>query len=181
MKNNLEIYYNSIVIYDLISKIPTINNQFQIPKITTIHINMGLKTIASEKQKIISMLTLLKLISNQEPIVTKSKKNNIFLKIKKNTIIGCKLTLHKKTNYYFLEKLVFLIPFNFSIININKNSLNFKIQNKQLLNFFELKSEFFTFQNLPSIDIIIKTNTINRSEFFLLLNLLFFKKNLMRK
>lgn len=175
MKNNLQIYYNSIIVYDLISKIPIIKNQFQIPKINIININIGLKTITSEKQKIITMLTLLKLISNQEPIVTRSKKNNLFFKIKKNNIIGCKLTLHKKTIYYFLEKLIFLRTLNFSNLKINKKNLTFKISNKQLLNFFELKTEFFTFQNLPSIDIIIQTNTLNNREFLLLLNLFFFK------
>ena len=84
MKKNLQNYYTSILIYDLISKLPRIKNLFQIPKINAIHLNIGLKTIATEKQKIISMLTLLKLITNQEPVLTKSKKNNIFFKIKKN-------------------------------------------------------------------------------------------------
>jgi large subunit ribosomal protein L5 len=174
MKKNLQIYYNSIIIYDLISKLPRIKNQFQIPKITAIHINIGLKTITTEKQKIISMLTLLKIITNQEPILTKSKKNNIFLKIKKNSIIGCKVTLHKSLIYDFLEKLLFSV--SFSILNINKKSLTLTIPNKYLLNFFELKTEFFSFQNLPSIDIIIQTNTIFKKEFILLLNLFSFKK-----
>lgn len=120
------------------------------------------------------MLTLLKLITNQEPILTKSKKNNIFLKIKKNSIIGCKVTLHKSILYDFLEKLFFSI--SFSILNINKKSLTLIIPNKHLLNFFELKSEFFSFQNLPSIDIIIQTNTLIKKEIILLLNLFFSKK-----
>jgi ribosomal protein L5 len=82
MKKNLQNYYNSILVYDLIAKLPKIINHFQIPKLKTIHINIGLKTISVEKQKIVSMLTLLKLITNRESIVTKSKNNNIFLKIK---------------------------------------------------------------------------------------------------
>lgn len=175
MKKNLQNYYNSILVYDLISKLPKITNYFQIPKLTTIHINMGLKTISVEKQKIISMLALLKIITNQESIVTKSKNNNIFFKIKKNSIIGCKVTLHKNSIFFFLEKLIFLNPFKLSNLTINNQSLTFKISNKQLLNLFELKTEFFTFQNLPSIDIIIQTQTLKKKDFILLLNLFSFK------
>ena len=174
MKKNLQNYYTSILIYDLISKLPRIKNLFQIPKINAIHLNIGLKTIATEKQKIISMLTLLKLITNQEPVLTKSKKNNIFFKIKKNSIIGCKVTLHKSIIYDFLEKLLFSASFKIS--NINKKSLTLTISNKYLLNFFELKNEFFSFQKLPSIDIVIQTNSLIKNEIVLLLNLFFFLK-----
>jgi ribosomal protein L5 len=175
MKKNLQIYYNSILVYDLISKLPTITNHFQIPKLTTIRINMGLKTISVEKKKIISMLTLLKLITSQESVATKSKNNNIFLKIKKNSIIGCKATLHKKSIYFFLEKLIFLNSFKSSNLNINKQSFTFQVSNKQFLDFFELKTEFFTFQKLPSMDIIIQTQVLDKKAFLLLLNLFFFK------
>jgi ribosomal protein L5 len=175
MKKNLQNYYNSILVYDLIAKLPKIINHFQIPKLKTIHINIGLKTISVEKQKIVSMLTLLKLITNRESIVTKSKNNNIFLKNKKNSIIGCKITLHKKSIFFFLENLIFLNPFKLSNLNINKESLTFKISNKQILNLFELKTEFFTFQNLPSIDVIIQTQTLKKKNFILLLNLFFLK------
>jgi hypothetical protein len=62
-----------------------------------------------------------------------------------------------------------------SNLNINKESLTFKISNKQILNLFELKTEFFTFQNLPSIDVIIQTQTLKKKNFILLLNLFFLK------
>jgi large subunit ribosomal protein L5 len=121
---------------------------------------------------------LLKLITNQKPIVTQSNKNNIFLKIKKNSIIGCKVTLKKKYIYFFLEKLiVFIIPhlgknikFNFK----NKSILNFQIKN--VLNFFELKREFLKFKEIPSLDISIHTNANNNKELFILLNSLFIIK-----
>ena len=102
----------------------------------------------------------------------------MFLKIKKNSIIGCKITLRKKNINIFLEKLIFfIIPYlNRKIkFNIeNQNILNFQIKN--ILNFFELKREFLKFREIPSLDISIHTNTKNNKELFILLNSLFIIK-----
>ncbi len=170
MNKNLTNHYQNVIIYDLITKFH-FKNIFEIPKITKICLNIGLKNANIEKKKLINIIVLLKLITNQEPIVTKSKKNNIFLKIKKNSIIGCKITLKKKNIYPFLEKLlIFIIP-NMNLIKINKNNkniLNFQIKN--ILNFFELKTEFLKFKNIPPLDVSIHTNCKNYFELFSLLN-----------
>ena len=170
MNENLKNHYQNVIIYDLITKLH-FKNIFEIPKITKICLNIGFKNANIEKKKLINIILLLKLITNQKPIVTKSKKNNIFLKIKKNSIIGCKVTLRKKNIYIFLEKLlIFILPntneikFNFE----NKNILNFQIKN--VLNFFELKTEFLKFRDIPPIDISIHTNSKHNNELFLLLN-----------
>nr|UQT68337.1 ribosomal protein L5 [Nothophytophthora sp.] len=176
MNNNLKNHYQNVTTYDLITKI-NFKNIFEIPKITKICLNIGFKNANIEKKKLINIIILLKLITNQKPIVTKSKKNNIFLKIKKNSIIGCKITLRKKNIYNFLEKvLIFILP-NLERINFNiknKNILNFQIQN--ILYFFELKTEFLKFKDIPSIDLSIHTNSKNNNELFLLLNSLFIIK-----
>src|SRR5687768_4488332 len=113
MNKNLKNHYQNVIIYDLITKL---------------HFKNIFKNAKIEKKKLINIILLLKLITNQKPIVTKSKKNNIFLKIKKNSIIGCKVTLRKKNIYIFLEKLlIFILP------NINK--INFNLKNKNILNF----------------------------------------------
>lgn len=174
--NTFNNYYNNIISYDLITK-HHFKNIFEIPKIKKIYLNIGFKNANIEKKKLIDILILLKLIVNQKPILTKSKKNNIFLKIKKNSIIGCKVTLQKKNMYFFLEKLnIFVIP-NIKKIKFNiqnKNILNFQI--KELLYFFELKNEFLKFQNMPSMDISIHTNSKNNIELFNLLNNLYLIK-----
>lgn len=177
MNQNLKNHYQKINTYDLLTKIHY-KNIFQISKITKICLNIGFKKANIEKKKLITILVLLKLITNQKPIVTQSKKNNIFLKIKKNSIIGCKVTLKKKNIYFFLEKLIIFqlphldkkIKFNFE----NKNILNFQIKN--ILNFFELKKEFLKFKEIPPIDISIHTNSNNNKELFILLNSLFIIK-----
>ena len=176
MNKNLKNHYQNVIIYDLITKLH-FKNIFEIPKITKICLNIGFKNANIEKKKLINIILLLKLITNQKPIVTKSKKNNIFLKIKKNSIIGCKVTLRKKNIYIFLEKLLIFILPNIKKINFNlknKNILNFQIKN--VLNFFELKTEFLKFRDIPPIDISIHTNSKNNNELFSLLNSFFIIK-----
>jgi len=176
MNNNFKNHYQNITTYDLITKF-NFKNVYEIPKINKICLNIGFKNANIEKKKLINIIILLKLITNQKPIVTKSKKNNIFLKIKKNSIIGCKLTLRKKNINIFIEKLLIFILPNIEKINFdirNKNILNFQI--KDILNFFELKTEFLRFRDIPPIDISIHTNSKKNNELFLLLNSLFFIK-----
>nr|QPN54025.1 ribosomal protein L5 [Phytophthora chlamydospora] len=176
MEKNLQNHYQNITIYDLLTKL-NLQNIFQIPKITKICLNIGFKNANIEKKKLINIILLLKLVINQKPMITKSKKNNIFLKIKQNSIIGCKITLRKKNIFNLLENiLIFILP-NITKINFNfknKNILNFQIQN--VLHFFELKTEFLKFKDIPPIDISIHTNAKNNNELFLLLNSLFLIK-----
>ena len=176
MEKNLQNHYKNITIYNLLTKL-NFKNIFEIPKITKICLNIGFKDVNIEKKKLINIILLLKLITNQKPLITKSKKNNIFLKIKKNDIIGCKMTLRKKNIFIFLEKiLIFVLP-NLKKINFNfknKNILNFQIKN--ILYFFEFKNEFLKFKNIPPIDVSIHTNVKNNNELFLLLNSVFFLK-----
>ena len=177
MNNNIKKHYQNIISYDLLTKL-RYKNIFQIPKITKICLNIGFKNANIEKKKLINILVLLKLITNQKPITTQSKKNNILLKIKKNSIIGCKVTLRKKNIYSFLEKLIiFIIPNMEKKIKFNlknKNILSFQIKN--ILNFFELRREFLKFRDIPSIDVSIHTNIHNNQELFIFLNSFFIIK-----
>ena len=170
MGKNLQNHYKNVIIYDLLTKL-NFKNIFEITKITKICLNIGFKNANIEKKKLINIILLIKLITNQKPIITKSKKNDIFLKIKKNSIVGCKITLRKIRIFNFLEKfLIFILPYDNKIIfnSKNINILNFKINDT--LNFFELKTEFLKFKDIPPIDVSIHTNAKNNNELFLLLN-----------
>ena len=180
--NYIHEHSNHIINYDLLQKL-NLKNIFKIPVLESIILNIGLKNSNMEKKKMIAILLLLRLITNQQILTTKSKKNNIIFKIKKGDIMGCKVTLRNKNIFVFLEKLIiFILPnikdFNGIIINEkNLSILNFKINN--ILNFLELEKEFLKFQNLPHIDINIKTTSLSFNNMFILLNLFnfFLKKN----
>jgi large subunit ribosomal protein L5 len=153
--NYLRKHYNNIIIYDLLTKL-NFNNIFKLPNLNIIILNIGLKNANIDKKKMITIILLLKLITNQQIFNTKSRKNNIILKIKKGSIVGCKVTLRKKNVYHFLEKLIFFILpniRNFQGIYLLKNINILSFQFNNVLNFPELEKEFFKFKSLPSIDI----------------------------
>ena len=121
----------------------------------------------------IAIILLLKLITNQQILCTKSKKNNIHFKIKKGAIMGCKVTLQKQNIYFFLEKfIIFILPnmkdFKGLFLNKKSNVLNFQISN--LLNFFELEKEFLKFQNLPPLNISIHIKNKSIKNLLVILN-----------
>lgn len=168
-------YYKNIFLYDFLLKM-SLKNIFQLFKITKICLNLGFKDINLNKKKLIKFMLFLKLISNQKIKITNSKKNNIFLKIKKNSIIGCKIVLRKENMYIFLEKLILFIIQNLNIkVNIkNKNILNFQIIN--FIDFIEFQKEFLKIKELPPLNISIHTNTKNYKELFLFFNFFFLVK-----
>ena len=69
MNNNIRNHYKNVISYDLLTKL-NYKNIFQLPKITKICLNIGFKNANIEKKKLINILVLLKLITNQKPIVT---------------------------------------------------------------------------------------------------------------
>ena len=171
--NQITIHKKSVILHDLIIK-KQYKNSFQIPQITKLLLNVGLKDSFFDKKKILLVLLLLELITGQKSCFTTSKKNKIYLNVKKGSIVGCKITLRKKYLNIFLEKLIFFYfpqEKNFKGIKVPKKfnkALNFTLKN--CLNFFELKEEFLRFQKIPPINITILTNSKNLKEMFLLLN-----------
>lgn len=154
--------------YDLINKInPT--SIFKLPKLKKITLNIGQKDC--KKDKILSLLLALELIANQKGKYTQSKKNIIELKIKKGSIVGCKITLRKKNMLSFLEKMIlFYFPKvkDFKGLKINQDNFSFSIDN--ILNFFELSDEFLQFSQLPKLDVAFKVQNSNIETTRILLN-----------
>ncbi len=78
----------------------------QVPKLDKIVINMGLGS-ATENSKIIDeAVEELKLISGQQPVVTKAKKSIAGFKLREDQAIGVKVTLRGANMYNFLDKLI---------------------------------------------------------------------------
>lgn len=170
MEKNLQNYYKNVILYNLLSKLH-FKNIFEITKITKMCLNIGFKNANIDKKNLINLILLVKLILNQKPVITRSRKTDLFLKIKKNSIVGCKVTLRKIKIFNLIEKLLlFILPNEKTIVlsSTNINVLNFQIKN--VLNFFELKTEFVRFKKIPPIDISIHTNSKDNDELFVLLN-----------
>ena len=80
-------------------------NIMEVPRLTSISLNMGLGDSKSNSKALESAVQELTLISGQKPIVTKAKKDISNFKIRKGAPVGAKVTLRSDMMYEFLERL----------------------------------------------------------------------------
>jgi large subunit ribosomal protein L5 len=170
--NLLENYYKQIIKYDLINKF-FYNQLKDIPELKKIILNFGCKSF--DIKNVAAALLSLELITTKQATVTKSKRANILLKIRKGYPVGCIVILTKGRMYQFFLKLlteVFPNLKDFKGIKASKNLKNksFSMTLLDLINFKELEKQFYLFTNLPPLNIILVTNTKSRKELIYLLN-----------
>lgn len=80
-------------------------NVMQVPKLTKVVVNMGIKE-GKEDVKILEQLASeLSMIVGQKPLVTKAKKSIASFKLRQGNPIGLKVTLRKNRMYEFLDRL----------------------------------------------------------------------------
>lgn len=167
----LEKYYNNVLKQEYINKF-IYNKNSDIPKLKKIILNFGCKT-ADIKQLSSSLLTF-ELIVNQKGKLSKTKRSNILFKIRKGNPTGCSVTLSKFNIFNFLAKLtieIFPKLKNFSSFNNSKtlkyNTFSYKI--KETFCFNELENHYYLFNDLPSLDVTIVTNSKTKNEMLFLL------------
>ena len=78
----------------------------QCPKIEKIVLNQGLGEATQDKKIIEIAKKEMALITGQQPIETKSRKDIAGFKLRKDTPIGVKVTLRHERMYEFLERLI---------------------------------------------------------------------------
>ena len=103
--NRLKEKYNNEIVNDLMSKY-SYKSKMEVPKLDKIVINMGVGDGASNAKLLEAAVHDLKLISGQQPVVTKAKKAIAGFKIREGQAIGCKVTLRGENMYNFLDKLI---------------------------------------------------------------------------
>lgn len=166
--NTFENHYKYLIRRDLIMRF-NYTESSQIPEISKIVINIGLKEGAINKKAIVSTLLALELLTGLTPKVTKSKKAIANFNLKINQPIGCKVTLNKKTLFNFLFK------FTTSVIYLNKSFIGFNSQNfnntnnlgigiKDLSIFPEISQYYENFDNLQGMDLIFNTTAKTKEE-----------------
>ncbi|MCF8093575.1 MAG: 50S ribosomal protein L5 [Desulfotignum sp.] len=81
-------------------------NEFQVPRLEKIVLNMGLGEAVRNPKIIESAAQELALIAGQKPVVTRAKKPIANFKLRADLPIGCKVTLRREKMYEFLDRLV---------------------------------------------------------------------------
>lgn len=167
----LESYYKKVIRYDLINKF-SYTNLNEIPKLKKIILNFGCKKF--EIKNIASILFSLELVTTKQGLLTKSRRSNIWLKVRKGQPVGCVVVLKRNKMYLFLFKLlseVFPVLRDFKGLNISKKlgKTSFSFTLKELIKLKELEKQFYLFTDLPPLNITFVTNTKTKKELVYLL------------
>ena len=138
-----------------------IKNDMAVPGLKKITINMGVGKASQEKGKIESAVSDMKLISGQQPVVTKARKSVAGFKLREGSNVGVKVTLRKKRMYEFLDRLVNIaLPRVRDFRGLSKNSFdgrgNYSLGLKEQIVFPEI--DYDNLDELRGMDITIVTS-----------------------
>ena len=81
-------------------------NDMMIPKLKKIVLNMGVGEAVGDSKKIKSAHADLRIISGQQPLITKAKKSIAGFKVREEMPLGVKVTLRRDKMYEFLDRLI---------------------------------------------------------------------------
>jgi large subunit ribosomal protein L5 len=84
-------------------------NEHEIPKLVKIQINRGLGLSAQNKTVLQKSVEEIRLITGQQPIITKAKNSIAGFKTREGMDLGVTVTLRNDFMYAFLEKLINLV------------------------------------------------------------------------
>lgn len=82
-------------------------NQYEIPQLVKVSINMGVGADGVSDNKAVNAAAAdLALIAGQKPVIAKAKKSIASYKLREGMPIGCKVTLRKQKMFEFIDRLV---------------------------------------------------------------------------
>ncbi|HBL98454.1 TPA: 50S ribosomal protein L5 [Candidatus Dependentiae bacterium] len=105
--NRLKAFYETTARPNL-QKTLGLENIMQVPKISKIVINMGVKEAVSDSKELQVVAKVLEAIAGQAPVKTAAKKSIAGFKIREGMNIGVCVTLRGPRMYTFLDKLISL-------------------------------------------------------------------------
>jgi large subunit ribosomal protein L5 len=83
-----------------------VTNAMQLPRLDKIVLNMGLGDAIQNQKLIEAGVEQLKLITGQQPVVTRAKRSIAVFKLREDMRIGVMVTLRRDRAYEFLDRLV---------------------------------------------------------------------------
>ncbi|WP_262315149.1 50S ribosomal protein L5 [Lacticaseibacillus parakribbianus] len=105
MTNRLQERYNTEIAPALVEKF-SYKSTMQTPKVEKIVLNMGVGDATQNAKNLDEAVAELKLISGQQPLITKAKKSIANFRLREGMAIGAKVTLRGERMYDFLDKLI---------------------------------------------------------------------------
>ena len=99
-----EMYKNEIV--SKLEKDLDIKNVNLVPKLEKIVVNMGVGAAASDSKQLDAAIEDMRIITGQQPCVTRAKKSIAGFHVREGQAIGCKVTLRGDRMYEFMDRLL---------------------------------------------------------------------------
>ena len=169
--SNLKNDYLETVIPKLVAEF-NYENKHEIPKIEKILISSGLGLNAQNRTFLQKAIEEFRLISGQQPVMTKAKKSIAGFKIREGMPLGLYVTLRREKMYAFLEKFIKLVlPRMRDFRGLNPNNFdkhgNYNIGISEQLIFPEI--DYDSVDQKRGFNITIVTTAKNRTEGFFLL------------
>ena len=169
--SNLKNDYKNLVVPKLITQFEY-KNIHEIPKLEKIHISSGLGLNAQNRVFLQKAIEEIRLITGQQPIITKSKKSIAGFKIRENVPLGLSVTLRREKMYSYLERFIKLVlPRIRDFRGLNPNNFdkhgNYNVGISDQLVFPDI--DFETVDAKRGFNITIVTSAKNTSEGFFLL------------
>lgn len=166
MKQALKKKYENEIINNLINEFKY-KNIHEVPKLIKIQVNRGLGEAASNNSTLQQSIQEVRMITGQQPIITKSKKAIAGFKLRENQPLGITVTLRGNYMYSFLERLINLVlprirDFNGLSLNGFDNYGNYNFGLKTQLVFPEISYE--TVSQTRGFNITIVTNAKTKKE-----------------
>ena len=145
----------------------------EVPKLEKIVINMGVGDATTNSKLLEAAMADLKLISGQQPVVTKAKKSIAGFKVREGQSIGCKVTLRGEAMYNFLDKLISIgLPRVRDFRGVSPKAFdgrgNYTLGIKEQLIFSEI--EYDNVVKVRGMDIVFVTTAKNDDEAYSLLD-----------
>ena len=172
MTVRLQEKYNNEISKSLKTKF-NYKNDFQIPKLEKIVINMGVGEAVKDSKIIDTAVNELSMISGQKPVITRSKKANASFKLREGMPVGVKVTLRKNKMYEFVDRFINIaLPRVRDFRGVNPKSFdgngNYALGIKEQFVFPEI--EFDNVDSARGMDIIFVTTAKTDDEARELLN-----------
>ena len=105
---NLRLLYKDLIFTNLIKQFDY-KNKHQVPKLVKIQVNRGLGLDGQNNKTLQKSIEEIRLITGQQPILTKAKKSIAGFKVREEMTLGITVTLRSSKMYAFLEKLIHLV------------------------------------------------------------------------
>ncbi len=173
--------YKSEIVDQLMQQLE-LDNVNKVPRLEKIVVNMGVGAAAQDAKQLDHAMEDLRVITGQQPCVTRARKSIAGFKIREGQAIGCKVTLRGDRMWEFLDRLLATaIPRVRDFRGLSKDSFdgrgNYSLGITEQLVFPEV--DYDKIDHVRGMDItVVTTAEDNESAFLLLSGLGFpFKRN----